>query len=102
MWNPPQNPGVVSQLQRSEWFEVPFDVFEPIPELVKWRESKNRKLLDDTWAVHNAKVFLNDYTGLCMDMSKPNGEARPFLFKALQVRPRRLKKKLSRQDWLTA
>lgn len=48
-----------------------------------------------------AKVFLNDYTGLCMAYVKTKWRSKTFLIQGTPT-IRRLKKKLSRQDWLTA
>ena len=66
MWNPPTNVSVVNQIQRVEWFPQPFDILDQIPDLIKWKDSKNCKMLDDTWALPNALTFFKDYTAICV------------------------------------
>ncbi len=70
MWNPSTNVSVVNQIQRVEWFPQPFDILDQIPDLIKSKDSKNCKMLDNTWALPNAPTFFKDYTAICVAYCK--------------------------------
>jgi hypothetical protein len=75
MWNQPVNVSLVNKSQRQEWFQPPFGTVESVPELVKWRESKQRKLLDDSWAAPNQRVALQRHQHRIPGLRRPNCHA---------------------------